>query len=323
VEDEAPLFEFHTDQKEYRAVRTDSNQVYIEYPLTSETEYYDLTTDPYQLDGDVQTPPHELQTTVEDLGDWAGVGCRAADRDCSADLVDNDCDGVVDEPGEPCGDPRPPDTAIDTGPNSLTSSTSASFTFASSEVGSTFECSLDGAKFAACNPENNTLTSKAYDNLDDGEHTFSVRARDQGGFADPTPASYAWTVDTSAPAVESVVPAEGATDVSPSSNVHALFSEAMDETSLEAADSTAGAPTTFSLVEKTSTGRSAPIAAEVTYVETATSHMAILDPTEDLHVGATYVARVATAAKDLAGNALDQDPNVSGNQRKTWRFTVS
>jgi hypothetical protein len=46
--------------------------------------------------------------------------------------VDNDGDGVVDEPGEARGDARPPDTAIDAGPDVLTSSASATFTFASS-----------------------------------------------------------------------------------------------------------------------------------------------------------------------------------------------
>jgi hypothetical protein len=31
---------------------------------------------------------------------------------------------------------------------------------------------------------------------------------------------------------------------------------------------------------------------------------------------------VTTGAQDLAGNALDQNPNIAGNQSKTWKFTV-
>jgi hypothetical protein len=86
-----------------------------------------------------------------------------------------------------------PDTTIVSGPPSRTNATSATFDF-SSEAGATFECSLDGAAFTACaDPETFTgLTAeKAY--------TLQVRARDAAGNVDPTPASYTWTVDRTAP----------------------------------------------------------------------------------------------------------------------------
>jgi len=31
---------------------------------------------------------------------------------------------------------------------------------------------------------------------------------------------------------------------------------------------------------------------------------------------------VTSGAQDLAGNALDQSPNIEGNQNKSWKFTV-
>jgi len=40
-------------------------------------------------------------------------------------------------------------------------------------------------------------------------------------------------------------------------------------------------------------------------------------------LSATYKAVVSTGAKDLAGNALDQNPTLSGLQQKAWTFTVS
>ena len=40
-----------------------------------------------------------------------------------------------------------------------------------------------------------------YANLLDGSHTFLVRAVDVSGNADPTPASFTWTVDTTAPVI--------------------------------------------------------------------------------------------------------------------------
>lgn len=63
----------------------------------------------------------------------------------------------------------------------------------------TFECQLVGpgqtAGFAAC------TTPKAYQNLADGQYTFSVRALDDAATpnTDETPETFTWTVDTTAP----------------------------------------------------------------------------------------------------------------------------
>jgi hypothetical protein len=87
----------------------------------------------------------------------------------------------------------PPETTITAAPADPTDATEAVFAFSASEAGSTFECSLDGASFAAC------PTPKAYSALAEGPHTFAVRATDAAGNVDATPASHAWRVDTSAP----------------------------------------------------------------------------------------------------------------------------
>ena len=89
--------------------------------------------------------------------------------------------------------PQPPETTILTGPAALTNSASATFTFSSDEPGSSFQCTLDGAAFAAC------ASPKSYSGLNDGSHTFEVKAIDSGGAADPTPAAHTWTIDTTAP----------------------------------------------------------------------------------------------------------------------------
>ncbi len=83
-------------------------------------------------------------------------------------------------------------TTILTAPPSSTSSTSASFTFQSSEPGTTFECSLDGMLFTECR------SPIGYAGLSDGEHTFAVRAVDAAGNTGPE-ASHRWTIDTRAP----------------------------------------------------------------------------------------------------------------------------
>jgi hypothetical protein len=90
---------------------------------------------------------------------------------------------------EPLADTTPPETVIGAAPPATTTSTSAAFTFSANEPGSTFECSLDEAPFAEC------ISPAAYADLATGEHTFAVRARDEAGNTDPTPASYTWTIE--------------------------------------------------------------------------------------------------------------------------------
>ena len=63
-------------------------------------------------------------------------------------------------------------------------------------------------------------------------------------------------------------------------------------------------------------------AVQATVAYNATSKKAVLDPTNDPRSGATYIATLTTMTKDLAGNRLDQNRDLSGNQRKTWRFTI-
>ena len=93
----------------------------------------------------------------------------------------------------PPADTTPPDTTIVEGPSGTTTSTSASFTFSSSEAGSTFECRLDGGSFSSCS------SPKAYSGLSTGEHTFEVRATDPAGNTDATPASQTWTIEAGTP----------------------------------------------------------------------------------------------------------------------------
>ena len=83
-------------------------------------------------------------------------------------------------------------TVITSKPSNPTNSTSASFSFTSTETGSTFECKLDNESFSACS------SPKTYSGLSNGSHTFQVRAI-SATETDPTPASYTWTVDTSLP----------------------------------------------------------------------------------------------------------------------------
>jgi subtilisin-like proprotein convertase family protein len=89
-------------------------------------------------------------------------------------------------------DATAPSTTITGGPSGRVADAAASFAFEA--PGATFECSLDGAAFAAC------TSPQAYDGLAEGDHTFQVRARDALGNTEAAK-SRAWTIDTTAPAV--------------------------------------------------------------------------------------------------------------------------
>ena len=78
-----------------------------------------------------------------------------------------------------------PNTSITSGPGSSTWSSTATFTFTSSESGSTFECRLDGGSYSSC------TSPKSY-SVSRGSHKFYVRAKDAAGNVDGSPATYSW-----------------------------------------------------------------------------------------------------------------------------------
>lgn len=85
-----------------------------------------------------------------------------------------------------------------TGP---TNQTGITFTFTGTDNLATsdklrFECSLDGT-FVDC--ATGSPGSKSYASLADGPHTFQVRAKDQADNVDPSPETFTWTIDATAP----------------------------------------------------------------------------------------------------------------------------
>ncbi len=85
-------------------------------------------------------------------------------------------------------DTTAPQTTITQGPPARTLLPVATFAFTSSEAGSTFECRLDSASFSPC-------TAPKDVGVRIGSHIFAVRAIDEAGNADSTPATRTWVVD--------------------------------------------------------------------------------------------------------------------------------
>ena len=91
-------------------------------------------------------------------------------------------------------DSTPPETTIDSGPSGATNDATPTFTFHSSEAGSSFECSIDtgSPNFGPCSGPGGTHTPSGP--LSEGPHTFRVRATDPASNTDPSPDARAFTV---------------------------------------------------------------------------------------------------------------------------------
>jgi hypothetical protein len=98
-----------------------------------------------------------------------------------------------------CGlsDTARPTASITSGPDPVTTDTSATFVFTGSDTGSGiayYECSIDGASFRVC------TSPESYASLAEGSHTFRVRAFDGAGNVSP-PAMWTWIIDLTPPSV--------------------------------------------------------------------------------------------------------------------------
>lgn len=94
-------------------------------------------------------------------------------------------------------DTTPPQTVIDSNPANPSNNANPTFTFSGNDgAGSgiaSFECQIDGGGFSAC------TSGSSFGPLTDGTHTFDVRAIDNAGNVDASPASFSWTLDTVSP----------------------------------------------------------------------------------------------------------------------------
>ena len=221
----------------------------------------------------------------------------------------------------PTGTTTPPTvTAVSPANNSsgvsLSSVVTASFSAAMTAS------SISGATFLLADSSNNAVASTVTYNPTGAIATLTPTARlaasttytatvkggasgvkDSNGNAMTADFSWSFTTgtDATAPTVTSVSPASGATEIAVGTAVNAVFSEAIDPTTVNG--------TTVQLLGP---GSSA-VAATVTYV--SASQTATLQPNVALAFSTTYTAVVSTGVKDLAGNAMTS--NVS------WSFTTA
>ena len=122
--------------------------------------------------------------------------------------------------------------------------------------------------------------------------------------------SATFKIDKTAPSVSGTIPQADATKVLRATPVTANFFEkgsGIDPNTLTSAS-----------VQLFSGNSTKPVKATLK----RTSNSVTLTPSSKLDANITYRAVVSTGVKDLAGNALDQDPNLADNQPKQWTFTT-
>ena len=130
----------------------------------------------------------------DDTLDVRDAGADTANCGAGADTVRRDEPGV-DTIAADCEIALTLDTAIGGAPTGPTGNTTPTLTLTSTEAGGTFECSVDGAAFAAC-PASFTPGP-----LSDGTHSIRARALDALGNPDATPAEVSVVVDVTSPLV--------------------------------------------------------------------------------------------------------------------------
>jgi hypothetical protein len=134
-------------------------------------------------------------------GPASNGGCPLPPADTDGDGVPDGSDSCPSEaaPGTSNGCPAgtPPDTAapntrIKSGPRGEIEKDTVTFKFSSTEQNSSFKCKLEalgGGKAASAKARFRPCTSpKRLRNLDPGEYRFSVRATDEAGNTDASPA---------------------------------------------------------------------------------------------------------------------------------------
>jgi hypothetical protein len=140
-------------------------------------------------------------------------GSPLIDRGVTLALVTEDFAGTARPQGSaydigayefyPAEDTTPPETTITTGIPEFTGSSEITIDYAGTDDFSSygsleFSYSVDISNWSAWT----TFTSVSITGLADGAHIFEVKARDEAGNEDPTPASVSFTVDTTPPAVD-------------------------------------------------------------------------------------------------------------------------
>ena len=236
-----------------------------------------------------QSPSHTYSTD----GTYT-VTLTVTDNDGYTDSISHDVTISI------VGDSTPPDTEILSHPTNPTNSDSASFTWSGSDnvtltANLVYSYQLDGGGWSSWA----SSTSTSYSSLADGPHTFEVKAKDEAGYEDLTPASWTWNIDATPPTVTNIIvsdPLINEADDGGTFDVMVTFSEAMDTLAIPSISFDADVESSGTLAFVSG----AWSAGDTVY--TATYDIADVDEEQ------AAVDVSVSGAQDLVGNLQDPDP---------------
>ena len=157
-------------------------------PSTAAAQYYLAVNADIEADADGDGYGDETQDQCPTEARTHGP-CPDGDGDGTVDVQDGcpSAAGPSSNGGCPLPDTVAPETTIIKQPKAKTRAKQARLEFTSSELSSTFECAIDGSVFAPC-------TSPDLFKRGRGTHVFQVRAKDDAGNIDQSPAMAEWKV---------------------------------------------------------------------------------------------------------------------------------
>ncbi len=212
-------------------------------------------------------------------------------------------------------DQTPPTVLITANPTSLNNLTTASFSFSGTDTGggsvSYYQCSIDGAAFSNCS------SPKVYSSLSVGNHNFSVTATDTAGNIS-TAATYAWTIDLTAPVVAIT---------SPSSNGNIILASSLASYSASGTCSENGVLVQFSGVSTGTTNCSAGVWSYTIDLTSQIDGTLNLIASQTDSAGNTGSSSACTFIKDTVApavgiTAIPINPSKGGStQNITWTAT--
>jgi probable HAF family extracellular repeat protein len=232
---------------------------------------------------------------------------RATDADGNSSSASNSVTVTVDTSS--------PETNLASGPSGPTNDNTPTFSFSASDNLSQvwnlrYSYKVDGGAWSSYSSET-SVTLGGASGLPEGSHTFYVKARDEAGNENQSPAERSFTVDTTQPMVvnSSTTPQGGATGVGRDTDLTATFSEKMEPSTVNT--------TTFKLFKVNADGTQTQIT-DVVVSLSPDGLKATLNPfgekTTLLARNTKYKGVITTGTKDLAGNPLAQ--------QKSWTFTT-
>jgi Ricin-type beta-trefoil lectin domain-like len=222
---------------------------------------------------------------------WTGTGTNLSSVLSASDATYNSGSAGVEVMGGAgtlynfrAGQPdfQAPDTTIQTGPTGTVAPEAVSFTFTSTESGSTFECSLDAGAYSAC------TSPKAYPTIGSGAHTFKVRAVDAAANQDATPAERSFSV-IKAPSVSN----------------QAASAVKSTQATLGAEVNPNNSSTTYQFEYGTTTSYGTKVPVTAKNIGSGTTNVSASEPVTGLTAGTLYHFRIS--ATNAAGNTKGSD----------------